>query len=143
MEKGRKLLEQFWTIWRNDYLTSLRERTQSNVKQKRVLSNISPSVGDVVLIKDNVPRGTWRLGKIISLSKSSDGHIRSGKVVLSTGKVLRRPVGLLYPVESSSRETTDCNSSPTPSPVGRASIQHSRPKRKAAEKAKLKIKESV
>lgn len=51
--------------------------------------------------------------------------------------------GLLYPVESSSSETTDCNSSPTPSPVGRASIQHSRPKRKAAEKAKLKIKESV
>lgn len=139
-KKGQKLLEQFWIIWRNDYLTSLRERSLSKVKQKRVLSDISPSVGDVVLIKDNVPRGSWRLGKIISLSKSSDGHIRSGKVVLSTGKVLRRPISLLYPVESSTSETPDCSSSPTSSPVGRASLKHSRPQRKAAEKAKLKIK---
>lgn len=62
------------------------------IKTKRVLAGFSPSVGDVVLIKDNVPRGSWKIGRIVSLAKNSDGYICSGKVTLSSGRIIRRPV---------------------------------------------------
>ena len=35
-KKGLKLLNKFWHIWRNDYLLSLRDRTQMRLKEKRV-----------------------------------------------------------------------------------------------------------
>ena len=54
-KKGQRLLNMFWKIWRDEYLLSLRERTQSMLKSRRVQSNISPSVGDIVLIKDDIP----------------------------------------------------------------------------------------
>ena len=50
-----------------------------------------PSVGDVVLIKDDLPRGCCRFGKILSLVPSRDGHIRSAKVSLCSGRVIVRP----------------------------------------------------
>ena len=142
-KKGTRLLNEFWKIWRNDYLTSLRERTQLRLKQGRVLSDLSPAVGDIVQVKDNVPRGCWKIGKILSLAKSNDGHIRSGKVALSSGRVMRRPINLLYPLELSSCNDSEDNSSNPSIQVGRASRQHTRPCRKAAEKAKENIKKCL
>jgi hypothetical protein len=52
---GHKHLERFWTIWRDQYLLSMRERSQSQLKQGRVLSKEVPRIGDVVTIKDNLP----------------------------------------------------------------------------------------
>lgn len=47
-KKGLKLLNKFWQIWRNDYLLSLRERTQMRLKEKRVRYPYLAKVGDVV-----------------------------------------------------------------------------------------------
>ncbi len=80
-------------------MLSLRERTESKIRAHRVQSHVSPSVGDVVLIKDNVPRGRWKLGKLTQLRSSQDGKIRSAEVQTSTGIKLRRPLNLLYPIE--------------------------------------------
>ena len=33
--KGHKILNQFWKTWRDDYLLSLRERTQMKMKESR------------------------------------------------------------------------------------------------------------
>ena len=59
-----KHLEAFWKIWKNDYLLSLRERSKIKLKEARVKSQYKPSVGDVTLIKDDLPRGSWRMGRI-------------------------------------------------------------------------------
>ena len=62
--KGLKILNQFWKSWRDDYLLSLRERTQVKMKESRSKSKFLPSLGDVVLLKDDLPRGKWRIGKL-------------------------------------------------------------------------------
>ena len=94
-----KLLDRFWKIWRNDYLLSLRERSQIKLKETRVKSPYSATKGDIVLIKDELPRGSWRIGRIVELVKSGDDEIRSAKVLLPSRKVLGRPLKLLYPIE--------------------------------------------
>ena len=54
-----KLLDRFWQIWRNDYLLSLREKSQIKLKKTRVKSPYSATKGDIVLIKDELPRGNF------------------------------------------------------------------------------------
>lgn len=71
-KKGHKLLNTFWQIWRDEYLLSLRERTQSKLKTGRIVSSFSPNVGNVVLIKDEIARGLWKLEKLIELIPSGD-----------------------------------------------------------------------
>ena len=84
-KKGLKHLSSFWKIWRDEYLLSLRERQQIKLKQPRAFT---ANIGDVVLIKDDLPRGSWRLGRIQELIKSRDEHIRSARVCLPTGKII-------------------------------------------------------
>ena len=100
-KKGQKLLNQFWKVWQNEYLLSLRERFQSKLKSGRVQSRFEPNVGDVVIIKEDIPRSCWKFGKITHLVKSTDGQIRSAKVKLSSGRIVGRPLNLLFPIEIS------------------------------------------
>ena len=78
-----------------EYLTSLRERTQTSQQAGRVLSPAVP-------FKDNVPRGSWKTAKVIELNESKDKAIRSARVQLPSKKMLNRPLSLLYPLECSS-----------------------------------------
>lgn len=95
MENGQKLLNTFWKIWHDEYLLSLRETMQSNIKCGRIQSAFSPNVGDVVLVKDSMPRRCWKLAKVVSLSSGHDGPTRSGKVQLTSGRILNRPLNLV------------------------------------------------
>lgn len=97
-----------------------------------------------MLVKDNVPRGCWKLGKVISLVSSRDGCIRSAKVSLSSGRVIGRPLKLLFPIEVSenSYKRPDENGQlQTFSPKLEESIH--RPMRTAAKHARMKIKQSL
>jgi len=98
-KKGQKLLNKFWKLWTEDYLLSLRERYKNKLKSPRVVSNYIPNVGDIVLIHDDLPRGTWKMGKICELNTSYDGQIRAAKVLTANGRIIGRPLNLLYPVE--------------------------------------------
>ena len=62
-----------------------------------------------MLIKDDLSRGCWRLGKLLSLVTSRDGQIRSAKVSLCSGRVIARPLNLLYPVEASNKCISEQN----------------------------------
>lgn len=64
------------------------------------MSSFSPNVGDIVLIKDEIARGLWKLGKLIELIPSGDKKLRSAKVEMSSGRVIKRPLNLLFPIES-------------------------------------------
>ena len=67
--------------------------------------NVStPKIGDVVLIKESLPRGHWRVGRIIKVIKGRDQEIRSAKVMVAPNKYLNRAVSMLYPIECSNHD---------------------------------------
>ena len=100
--KGQQHLNSLWQVWKDDYLLNLRERSQTHVKGPRIQAAEEPKVGSVVLLKEDLPRGVWKMGKITELISSSDGKFRTAKVLLPTKKVLKRPLNLLYPLECGS-----------------------------------------
>ncbi|XP_026063123.1 uncharacterized protein LOC113046525 [Carassius auratus] len=90
-----RLMTNLWNRWRKDYLLDLKSAHSCSTQKPTVLKT-----GDIVLIGDaNMPRQTWKLGKIEELFPGRDGKVRSCAVRTSTGTVLRRPVQLLYALE--------------------------------------------
>ena len=51
------------------------------------------------MIKDDLPRGKWRIGKLHELIINRDGEVRSAKVLLPSHKLIGRPLNLLFPIE--------------------------------------------
>lgn len=92
-----KILKHWNSIWRNDYLTSLREYYYGN---KRTLPKRQLAVGDIVLIDCNAPRAIWPIGRVTEISPGADGSLRVVKV-LSKGIVSTRTVDKLIPLEIS------------------------------------------
>ena len=138
-KKGQRFLNGFWKLWRDDYLLRLRERTQNTLKTGRVVSHSYPQVGDIVLVKDDLPRGCWNMGKIVKLILSADSCVRSGRVKLHTGRIIGRPLKLLFPLEVSvSGEQTRYDEHNT---SVENTKQDRRPICKAAIQAKAKLKE--
>ena len=97
--KGQKHLDIFWKLWFNEYVLSLRERTHKTLKVLRIQSAVHPSKGDIVLLKDNLPRGSLKLGKVEALITSQDEEVRAATVRTSSGKLLNRALNFLSLVE--------------------------------------------
>lgn len=98
-----KLKDSFWKLWSESYLTSLYER---HSKQGKVPSKMRvPKENDVVLVRnENLPRRTWRLGRVLHVKKSPrDGEIREVKLLTTNhaGKrsILKRSPTFLVPLE--------------------------------------------
>ncbi|XP_073961562.1 uncharacterized protein isoform X2 [Choristoneura fumiferana] len=97
--RGQNMLNQFKTMFINQYLTSLRERYQHSPQQPRIKSPKEPSVGDIVQIKgESKNRVNWKVGKIVNLIKSSDGQFRVAQVQVKDS-IFTRSIGHLYPLE--------------------------------------------
>ncbi|VDN00191.1 unnamed protein product, partial [Onchocerca ochengi] len=68
-----KTLDVFWKLWRQDYLASIRERLQKEIRSPRITEERLPQINEIVLlIEPNVPRGIWNLARIIKLNKGLD-----------------------------------------------------------------------
>ena len=82
---------------------------QANLKSPRVEAKEIPSKGDIAQIKANLPRGSWKIGKIIELLSNSQGKVRAAKVLLATKSIVNQPLNLLYPIECESvvNDTTE------------------------------------
>uniref|UniRef100_A0AC34G049 Integrase catalytic domain-containing protein n=1 Tax=Panagrolaimus sp. ES5 TaxID=591445 RepID=A0AC34G049_9BILA len=93
-------LTRYWKKWMEEYLPQLRDTSALLHRQKGL--DVRPQVNDVVLIEEEelVPRGTWRLGKIVEVKESSDGEIRQASVKVGNGKILNRSPSHLYPLEA-------------------------------------------
>lgn len=101
-KRGRIILNEFKDMFQGQYLLSLRERYRHHLKQPRSTSDRQPCVGDVVQIKgESKNRNTWRVGKISSLIRGSDGLCRVAKVRVGDQE-FTRSVGHLYPLEADS-----------------------------------------
>ncbi|VDK49561.1 unnamed protein product, partial [Cylicostephanus goldi] len=105
LENSQRRVEKFWKIWKNQYLTNLREKHKKCIGSKRS-GQETPKVGSVVLITDPVlPRNEWRLGRITKLLSGTDGQVREVELVTSTKRKMHRPVNLLVPLELEEGET--------------------------------------
>jgi len=110
------LLNHFWTRWRSEYLTELREAHRQANRNRAVDSSIV--VSDVVVIhEENIPRGFWKLGRVEAVISGRDGKIRGAIVRLSSGSgILCRPVQLSYSlgVRSDAGDSDDDDLGPEP-----------------------------
>ena len=121
---------------------SLRERTQTKLKSPRVQTPTAAKVGHIVLIKDNLPRGCWRIGRITELISSRDQQTRSTKVHLPSKKIPGRSLTLLYPIECSEKEEVEDEQMRTDPPVTGAG-ERSQPRRLAALRARHQIQQQL
>ena len=88
-----ELLDKFWTRWRSEYLTALREHHKVTGNNEQ---NIT--VGDVVQVHDETPRSKWKLAIIEELIPGNDGFTRAAKIRTTSG-LTNRPITKLYPLE--------------------------------------------
>ncbi|XP_045533952.1 uncharacterized protein LOC123721008 [Papilio machaon] len=82
--KAVRLLDFFWSRWVREYLPTLNPRrgggTDTTVKE-----------GDIVLVVDDqLPRGTWPRGRVCKVYFGRDGKIRVADVMTGAG-MLKRP----------------------------------------------------
>ena len=111
MKHFNNVLNHFWKRWRSEYLAELREAHSYTAKKQSSTSPSGVEVGDIVVVHDDhLPRGFWKLGRIDSIMKGKDGHIRGATVkVASKGgcsMLLNRPIQLLFPLEVKCQEPT-------------------------------------
>ncbi|WP_253302630.1 DUF5641 domain-containing protein [Wolbachia endosymbiont of Psylliodes chrysocephala] len=93
----QQLLQQFWSRWSREYLTTLQTRNKWRLK-----SGVGPKVGDlVILVEDNVPPLRWHMARIVELHRGRDEIVRVVSVKTSNGSVLRRSLAkvCLLPIE--------------------------------------------
>ena len=99
---NRRLLNNFTSVWKNEYLLGLleayRPKGKSNPSQ-----NPNINVNDIVIIRnEQVKRAFWNIGKVIGLLNGSDGSTRAARVEVSSDKgkkVLQRSLKHLVPLE--------------------------------------------
>ena len=88
------LIQHFWSRWKREYWTSLRERHANSSGSNK--ENIR--VGDVVIIPDDFPRLKWRLAVVQELQRENDDLVRSAIIWTANG-VNNRSISKLYPLE--------------------------------------------
>ena len=98
-----RLLTQFTSRWKNEYLLSLLEayRPRSGNEEPMI------EIGDIVILRnDHQKRSFWKLAKVTELYKGEDGSVRSAKVqVAGDGKkVFTRSLKHLIPLEISTQK---------------------------------------
>lgn len=90
-----RLLQEFWTRWKREYLLELRSAHTVRTPRTTTIRE-----GDLTLIEDDrMPRQIWKIGMVKELFIGRDGLVRSCSVRTPDGSILRRPIQLLYPLE--------------------------------------------
>ena len=99
-KKGQSMLNNFWRGWNTEYLQSLREKHSLNMKPIKGEVQRTPNVGEIVIVKEEcLPRGSWKLAKIVSLIDSEIDKVpRAASLISSNGRSFKRPFRLLYPL---------------------------------------------
>ncbi|RUS75782.1 hypothetical protein EGW08_016443 [Elysia chlorotica] len=84
-EFEESLTEQFWQIWKSEYLRNLPPLTLKSKKSNNCLE-----LDTVVLIVDEKkPRMWWVLGKVVKLYKGIDGKVRAVQLKTQKGLITR------------------------------------------------------
>ena len=125
----KRCKDAMWRRWTSEYLRGLRER--HNLKHKGSSGVVKK--GEVVIIKgDEKDRNHWKLGIVEELMPGKDGVVRAVRLREGRNR-LERPVQHLYPLELSCDFGKDNKTKLNPETPA------FRPKRDAAEAAKVRI----
>jgi len=117
------ILKHFRDRFQQNYLAELR---QTNLYRKRNTGDCRRLIiGDIVLIKDDIPlpRGRWRVGRIIELIVGRDGAVRGAKLKTTSNQgrhtTAYRPTKKLIPFEITDQQQTfiPTTASPPPTPT--------------------------
>ena len=92
------LVDNYWTRWKTEYLTQLREYQKIGINTRLIKE------GDIVVIfSHDLKRNRWKIGKVVKLICGPDVIPRAAIVRVSSidNKVnyVKRPVTKLYPLE--------------------------------------------
>ncbi|EPB66129.1 integrase core domain protein [Ancylostoma ceylanicum] len=91
--------QKVWQTWHSEYLLSLREQHRKWLSSARN-NPAKPHEGAVVLLMDPIlPRNEWRLARIVEARAGTDGVVREAKLRTATGRIIRRPINLIVPLE--------------------------------------------
>ncbi|VDN00047.1 unnamed protein product, partial [Onchocerca ochengi] len=107
----RRKLQRLWKIWQEEYLEELRKKTRKSHKNPHSRIRRKPIIGEVVLLKGEGPRNSWKMGRVEKLIEEKGGLCRSAVVRMSNGTRLTRAIGHLYPLEICGSESLDSKSS--------------------------------
>ncbi|CAB3988423.1 Hypothetical predicted protein [Paramuricea clavata] len=119
------------TILWGDDSHILEDREQHEIKGDGQL----PKVGEIVLVLGEEKNcGLWKKGKVLRLILGKDGVVR-GVVLRHKGHEIERPIQLVCPLEIRSSEVEEPKA-PTPE----VEEKQERPPRRAAEKAKERVR---
>ena len=93
-----KLLEEFRSLWYEEYLISLREQWK-DLHEINFCNKVK--VNDVVLVKGppDKKRPYWHLGRVLELLPGSDGKVRSVRLKRADGDIAHHSLNHLYPME--------------------------------------------
>ena len=79
---------------------SLRERLPLIHKAHKTCHSREPKEGEIVIVKeDNVPRSSWKLGRVTRFILGQDSKIRSAEKQFSSKNTICRAINYLYPLE--------------------------------------------
>lgn len=79
-----KIQQDFWTVWRKEYIGTLQNRYKWKVTERNL------RIGDLVLLKeDNVPPGVWPVARVVEVYPGADGLVRSVKIVTPKSELVR------------------------------------------------------
>jgi hypothetical protein len=92
-----KMLSHFEQRWRKEYMSELQDYHISMKTTGQV--DRTPKIGEVVIMKEDKPRHSWKLARITNIYTSRDEKIRSIEVIKPNKKLARRPPQLLIPLE--------------------------------------------
>ena len=88
----------FWKRWTREYLPTL------SLRQKWTKAQRNVEVGDtVIIIDENLPRGTWSLGRVIETFPGADGMVRSVRLRTKSATLIR-PIHKLCLLEAADTE---------------------------------------
>ncbi|RCN29253.1 integrase core domain protein [Ancylostoma caninum] len=112
LSETNNYLTKLWTMWREQYLLELRNLHEKRIRQ-RSFTRKTPKIGEVVLIMDNdVSRGSWPMGIVTTLLKGPDEEIREVELRTANREHIKRSINMLVPLEldTYTHDSYDCAS---------------------------------
>ena len=92
----QKIVDSFWKRWERDVFPTLVPRKKWIVEKRNV------RLDDIVVTKDeNAVRGSWTVGRVVSVYPGEDGRVRNEKIKTATSEY-QRPVtkiAVIHPAE--------------------------------------------